>query len=204
MKNVLTILITTFIGALCGAAPAAGTNSPADLKILSRAEWGAKAPVSPMKAHKPARITIHHTATLQKPERALTEKMKALQEFSQHEGKLDNGKPKPAWPDVPYHYYVDCKGNVAEGRDVAFVGDTNTEYDPGGHVLIVLEGSFGKEQLAEAQLVALRKMILWVATRYSIPPEKIGGHKDFADTQCPGENLYKKLPEFRKLLSDSK
>ena len=70
-----------------------------DVPILTRAAWDASPPVAEMKPHKISRVTIHHTATLQKPERALTEKMQALQKFSQNPGTLGNGKAKPAWPE---------------------------------------------------------------------------------------------------------
>ena len=179
----------------------APTNAPAGLKILTRKEWGANVPVAAMKSHKPTRITVHHTATLQKPDGSLKDKMKALQKFSQHEGKLGNGKPKPAWPDVPYHFYIDCKGGVAEGRDVNFVGDTNTEYDPTGHVLVVLEGNFEEEQPTEAQLASLRKMVSWLAARFQVAAADVKGHMDYAQTQCPGKNLHEYLPKLREMLN---
>jgi hypothetical protein len=182
------------------AAQKADTNGPSEIKILSRKEWGAKPPVAEMKRHDPTRITIHHTATLQKPDRLLKQKMRALQDFSQREGKLGDGKPKPAWPDVPYHFYIASNGEVAEGRDVSFIGDTNTKYNPSGHVLIVLEGNFEEEQPTVAQVASLGKMIAWLTKRYDVPPEKIGGHKDFAETLCPGKNLHKLIPEMAKRL----
>ena len=185
---------------------AASTNQvpPADLKMLSRADWRANAPVAAMKAHTPGRITIHHTATLQKPDRSLKDKMQALQKFSQNEGKLGNGKPKPAWPDVPYHFYIDCNGGIAEGRDVNAVGDTNTEYDPTGHVLVVLEGNFEEEQVTDAQWATLVKAASWLAARYRVPSADVQGHKDYAQTLCPGKKLEAKLPELRATLPAAK
>ncbi|HEX5218278.1 MAG TPA: peptidoglycan recognition family protein [Verrucomicrobiae bacterium] len=188
--------------ALMTSSCAASTNQipPADLKILSRADWGAHAPVAAMKSHTPNRITIHHTATLQKPGRSLRDKMQALQKFSQNEGKLGNGKPKPAWPDVPYHFYIDCNGGIAEGHDVNAVGDTNTEYDPTGHVLVVLQGNFEEEQVTDAQWATLVKVVSWLAARYRVPPADVQGHKDYAQTLCPGKRLEAKLPELRATL----
>ena len=191
---------------LAGLLPAIGQTSPpaateSQLKILKRADWGAKPPVAKMKKHAPKRITVHHTATPQKPERALNDKLRALQEFSQKEGKLGNGKPKPAWPDVPYHFYIDCNGGIAEGRDVNFVGDTNTEYDPAGHVLVVLEGNFEEEKVTTAQWDALRHLVAELAMRYGVTPVDVRGHLDYAKTQCPGKALQARLSELRESLA---
>lgn len=202
MKSYSILLAFALLAFSC----AASTNQvpPTDLKILSRADWGAKPPVAAMKAHQPSRITIHHTATLQKPDRSLKEKMQALQKFSQNPGTLGNGKTKPAWPDVPYHFYIDCHGGIAEGRDVNAVGDTNTEYDPTGHVLVVLEGNFEEEQITDAQWTTLVKTVSWLAARYQVPASEMQGHKDYAQTLCPGKKLEARLPELRATLAVTK
>jgi hypothetical protein len=155
-----------------------------------------------MKPHQPDRITIHHTATLQNPERSLADKLRALQQFSQSESQLASGKTKPAWPDVPYHYYIDVHGGVGEGRDVRFAGDTNTEYDPTGHILIVLEGNFEEAIPTESQMATLRSLTAWLAASYDVPSNRIGGHKDFASTACPGTNLQSQLPELRAFIAE--
>lgn len=181
---------------LCSCA-LTGERAPQELEILARSAWGAQPPVAAMLRHTPRRITIHHTAVRQNPGRTLADKLKALQQFSQNPGVLGNGKPKPAWPDVPYHYYIAADGAVAEGREIQFVGDTNTEYDPTGHALVVLEGNFEEEQPTPAQLASLRRMIAWLAGRFDVPAARVGGHQDFARTLCPGRNLQALLPELR-------
>lgn len=200
MKPNSVFLALALAAASCTAASQSTDTPPTELKILSRSDWGAKPPVAAMKTNRPSRITIHHTATLQKPDRSLKDKMQALQKFSQNEGKLGNGKPKPAWPDVPYHFYIDCNGGVAEGRDVHAVGDTNTEYDPTGHVLVVLEGNFEEEQVTDAQWATLVKTVSWLAGRYRVPPANVQGHRDYAQTLCPGKQFEAKLPELRATL----
>jgi N-acetyl-anhydromuramyl-L-alanine amidase AmpD len=175
-----------------------GNNRPSKPQIVSRKEWNAKAPVGKAAKNRPRYITIHHTATLQKPAVPIAQKMRALQDFSQREDRLDTGKFKPVWFDVPYHFYIAADGQIAEGRKLKYVGDTNTEYDPTGHALIVLEGSFNKEQPTAPQLESLRQLTVWLARRYKIPPEAIKGHGDYAKTACPGENLKKLLPDLRK------
>jgi hypothetical protein len=177
-------------------------SPPPDLTILTRADWNARPPVAEMKSHQPGHITIHHTATRQNPQRSLADKLQGLQKFSQNEGKLASGRTKPAWPDVPYHFYIDCHGAVAEGRDVNFVGDTNTEYDPTGHVLVVLEGNFEEETVTEAQWATLQKLVAWLTARYRVSPEKVQSHQDYAKTLCPGKDLYRRLNELRQTLGN--
>lgn len=169
--------------------------------IISRAEWKASKPIGEGKKHKIEFITIHHTATKQRTDLTIETKLKNLQAFSQREDKLASGKTKPAWFDVPYHYYIAVDGKIAEGRELDYAGDTNTEYDPTGHALIVLEGSFGTDKPNAAQLESLKAMVKWLAKKYKVSGEKIKGHRDYAETGCPGANIEKLYPELRRLVS---
>jgi N-acetylmuramoyl-L-alanine amidase len=194
-------LAVAALALVCACRPnASGPLAPAGVRFLSRTAWGANAPVLPMKRHTPFRITIHHTATRQAPERSLVEKMRVLQRFSQREDSLAGGRRKPQWADVPYHLYVAVDGQVAEGRDWRYVGDSNTPYDPTGHFLIVLEGSFDSDTLTSAQRAALDALVVAAARRWHIPPERIAGHRDYAQTRCPGRNVYVELPRLRALV----
>jgi hypothetical protein len=171
-----------------------------DVPIVSRAEWGARDPVLPMREHRIERITIHHTATRQDRARSLTDKLRGLQAFSQRDDSLGDGRKKPAWADVPYHYYIAVDGSVGEARSWRYVGDSNTPYDPTGHLLIVVEGNFEDEQLTEPQMQALESLITSFARRFAVPGERLGAHKDYASTRCPGKNLYAELPRLRELI----
>ena len=174
-----------------------------EVHIVSRRAWGAKEPLGEMKRQTPSHITVHHTATPQKRRVSLEEKMRNLQAFSQSEGALaGGGRRKPAWPDVPYHFYISVDGRIAEARDIQFVGDTNTDYDPTGHVLIVLEGNFEKERPSVQQLRALDDLSLWLAVSWKIPAAKIKAHRDYAATACPGKNLLMELPRLRKDIAE--
>ncbi|MDQ3951286.1 MAG: N-acetylmuramoyl-L-alanine amidase, partial [Gemmatimonadota bacterium] len=142
------IAVAAALALACGCRPRPSELlAPAGVRLLPRAAWDASAPVLAMKTHTPDRITIHHTATRQMPTRPLAEKMQALQRFSQREGSLADGRRKRQWADVPYHMYIAVDGEVAEGREWRYVGDSNTPYDPTGHFLIVLEGSFDSDTL---------------------------------------------------------
>ncbi|MCB8933113.1 MAG: N-acetylmuramoyl-L-alanine amidase [Chthonomonadaceae bacterium] len=165
--------------------------------MIEREAWGAAPPVLAMRPHRPSRITIHHTGTPQRPDLTTAQKIKNLQLFSQREDKLADGRTKPAWGDVPYHYYIGVDGQIAVGRDDRFAGDTNTEYDPAGHVLVVVEGNFENETVNEAQMRSLWNVVWWLAQRDHIPSAEIQSHKDFAQTDCPGADLYARLDALR-------
>lgn len=191
--------------ALTAPSPSASQDNAPSLadkpNILARKEWKGKDPIGEMKRHTPKHITIHHTAANQKINESIEQKMRSLQSFSQSQSKLETGRIKPAWPDVPYHFYISADGQIAEGRDLRFAGDTNTDYDPTGHILLVLEGNFEKEKPTSAQLQALHLLLTWLAEGWHIPASEIKGHLDYASTACPGKYLESEIPRLQKIIS---
>lgn len=197
MPSKIPFLILIFFGFFAGPV-SAQQEIEEKLNIITREQWDAAPPKSEMIPHIPQFITIHHTGTTSKPGVSIKSKMQALQKFSFSEGKLGNGNPKKAWADVPYHYYIASNGSIAEGRKLLFEGDSNTDYDLTGHILIVLEGNFEVENLSNEQFMSLLNLVVSLSQEYNVPPEKITGHKDQAETLCPGSNLYNVLPLLRK------
>jgi hypothetical protein len=134
-----------------------------------------------MEPHTIDRLTVHHTAApISDPADAPTH-LRGHQAF--HQG--DRG-----WPDIAYHYLIGPDGTVFEGRDPAFRGDTATDYEPGGHLLVCVDGDFDRDEPNDAQLAALVDMLALGAATYQVDPSTIGGHRDFAATSCPGDLLY--------------
>ena len=195
--------VLALLGLLAACAP---TTPPAPgpeahgVDLVTRDAWGAAPAVGPMRPHEIDRITVHHTAWNQQPERPLDDKLQALQRFSQSEEEVAPGRMKEAWADIPYHYYIDVHGRVAEARSVRYAGDTNTDYDPAGHLLIVLEGNFEEDEPTAEQLASLERMLRWGASRWDIPADRVDGHDDHASTLCPGRNLKRHLPALRQAL----
>lgn len=174
----------------CSLAAQSTSEEPS---IITREEWNAEDPVLKMIPHTPRFITIHHTGMPQKPELSIHEKLRGLQNFSQKDSELANGKIKKAWADVPYHFYISTSGEIAEGRNVNYQGDSNTDYDLNGHLLIVVEGNFNKEKVLPAQWESLKQLVSHVSEKYNIPLSTVSGHKDLAETTCPGDDLYRRL-----------
>ena len=166
--------------------------------LVTRAQWGAEpANEALMKPHVLKAIIVHHTSVKQQPKLTLEQKLRGLQSFSMKPGTVGT-RPKPAWGDVPYHFYIDAAARTGEGRDMRFMGDTNTPYDTNGYVQIVVEGHFDEEQPSEAILEALAKLTSWIVKTQGIPPASITGHNDHASTDCPGVNLKAFLPELKR------
>jgi hypothetical protein len=147
-----------------------------------------------MRPHQPYSIIIHHTGVKQNTRLGLQEKLRGLQNFSQAPRKMADGRTLPAWPDLPYHFYIGADGTIAEGRDVLFAGDTNTKYDTTGHIQVVLEGNFDIEHPSEPQIAALKRVLSWQAEIWRVPASAISVHQDHASTKCPGKNLAAIIP----------
>jgi hypothetical protein len=187
------------LGALAvEAAPPALAQLGEAPPIVPRSAWGAKPPnTEMMKKQTPREIVIHHTSVRQQPKISLERKLRGLQSFSQRPGTV-NGRPKVAWGDMPYHFYIDAAGRIGEGRDVGYAGDSNTKYNTADRIQIVVEGHFDKEEPATTQLAALDQLVVWLARKYRVPAGKVTGHDDHTSTDCPGRHLKSYLPMLRE------
>ena len=153
-------------------------GQPEKPRIISRAEWGSLEITEGYTPHTLDRITIHHDGSEFYGDPVA--RMRSLQSGSRNRG----------WVDIPYHFLIDLEGKIYEGRPLQFVGDTATEYDPTGHALITVMGNYEVQEINQAQLNAIVDMASWLCYEYSLPPELIKGHRDYAATACPGANLY--------------
>lgn len=150
-----------------------------------------------MKEHKIVRITIHHVGMEVGDQVSAVDAMQRLQKFCQTPQKLEDGRTRAAWPDIPYHFIIQRDGTICEARDYRFAGDTNTKYNPSGHLLICLNGDLEKQPLPAAQYEAAVALCTYFCATMSLSPADIHGHKDYAETDCPGKNMYPRLPDLR-------
>jgi hypothetical protein len=138
--------------------------------------------------HRITHVTLHHTGDSRPLERQddPIARLRGLQSW----GASDRN-----WWDVPYHYLLDLDGRIFEGRDYHFMGETNTAYDPGGHFLISVIGNYARQEATPAQLDAIADMMAWALREFDLPLDRIGGHYNYAQTDCPGTNLRKYLED---------
>jgi len=147
--------------------------------------------------HKITNVTLHHTGDsrpLLHADSAVF-RLRGIQRW----GASDRN-----WWDVPYHFLLGLRGEIFEGRDYRFMGETNTAYDPGGHFLISVIGNYQVQEPTQAQLNSIADLMAWALDEFDLPLEKIGGHYNYADTGCPGQHLRKYLEDgtFRRMVAE--
>ena len=90
------------------------------------------------------------------------------------------------WVCIGYHYVIRKDGTVELGR-------------PHYHTIgIHFSGDFMEDRHpTEAQIISGAKLIANICSDYCIPidSDHIKGHRDYMPNDCPGDNLYDKLPE---------
>ena len=173
--------------ALVLSFPAAhGADSLADVErgIVPVAGWGGTpADAAKARAHRISHITLHHQGEPFKPGTDPGAYLRRLQTWS----RTDKG-----WLDIPYHYVIDLDGRIYGARDIAYAGDTNTDYDPKGHALIEVVGNFEEVEPNPQQLAAVVELMAMLAAKYRVSLDEIRSHRDYSDhTVCPGANLYR-------------
>ena len=168
------------------AVEAAELDYPAELAVTRRADWGWVPLERGMPEHSIERITIHHGGVDFPDDKDPVAHLKALQSWSRSDKN---------WIDIPYHFMIDRQGRIYETRPINYPGDTNTEYDPSGHALVEVMGHYEHQVLSEAQLDAMVGIIAFLARKFDVPVDRIAGHKDYADTSCPGKDVYRYLQD---------
>ena len=154
------------------------------------------------------KVVLHHTAeTGVEKGRNPDEVVRSIYAYHAH---------SRGWGDIGYHFIIDPYGQIYEGR-------AGGNFVVGGHVYcnnigtigVSLMGNFEDQKPTKEQLVALGKLLPRLAKFYELDltateefhgkklPNLIG-HRDLAATACPGKNLYKLLPQIKKILEGSK
>jgi hypothetical protein len=171
----------------CASTKIKPTKEISNTKIFARQDWHSLPITTGYNKHTIKKITLHHGGVEYKKDRRTDQYLRSLQFWSRRD--------RP-WPDIPYHFIIDLEGKIWEGRPLQFSGDTNTEYDPTGHALIVLVGNYEVQEVSQKQLDAMIDLMVSLCREYNLNPNVIAGHKDYShNTDCPGKNLYRYLED---------
>jgi hypothetical protein len=184
-RSALRAALALLSGALLAAAPCqAQTLADVGRGIVPVQDWGGTpADAARARTQVITHITLHHQGEPFKPGTDPRRYLRNLQTWS---------RTTKGWLDIPYHYIIDLDGHVYAGRDIAYAGDTNTEYDPTGHALIEVVGNFEEVEPNARQLDAVVNLMAMLADRYHVGLDAIASHRDYSNnTVCPGANLYR-------------
>jgi hypothetical protein len=119
------------------------------------------------------------------------------------------------WSDIAYNWLVDPNGVVYEGRGGGdnVLGAHFCGYNAGTMGVCML-GNFQQVEVSQKAFDNLLKVLTWKACARNLDPNQIAfhpssglqlyrvsGHRDGCSTECPGDNLYKLLPQIRSRIS---
>lgn len=156
-----------------------------DLHIITREEWGARAPKSPADnlSIKPAPyVIIHHSAGASCNTQAACQlKMKGIQNYH-----MDNKN----WFDIGYNFVVGEDGNVYEGRGWGKKGAHSIPYNNKSIGICIL-GDYRSRTPNVAAVEAISKLIAYGVSNNEIKSDyKLLGHRQTWATNCPGDDLF--------------
>jgi hypothetical protein len=174
---------------LSGCAVWRHGSDPGALRVHSVDDWGGQASAAPAVAQPLTRLTVHHQGERWKTGDDVPAYLRRLQTWS---------RQARGWVDIPYHYIVAPDGQVYAARPVTIAGDTNTAYDPHGHLLVMLLGNFEEQEPTPEQWRSTVRLIAQLLDEHRIDASAVGAHRHFAsNTVCPGANFYKRFDELR-------
>jgi N-acetylmuramoyl-L-alanine amidase len=186
---------------LCGGAVSA--NADGLPRVYSRKEWGAAQPKHPPKVldRPPDHIIVHHTAS-PNVGAISREHAFALSRQIQHFHMESRG-----WDDIGEQLTISRGGHIMEGRagtldaierNGLVVGAQSLHHNR--HTLgIENEGTYMKDAVPDRLWNSLVEVCVWLCAAHNLDPATaIVGHRDYNSTDCPGDVLYRRLPELRK------
>jgi N-acetylmuramoyl-L-alanine amidase len=190
-RQLLRLAGSAGLASMVGACSSAATSTPrvrlasaTSAPLLCRDAWGARPARAGGKRHTITRMTLHHEAVVLGDNSNAPGRLRQDQRYHQDQ---------KGWVDIAYHVGVDRNGNIYELRDTAIAGDTATDYDTTGHFLVLCEGDFDQEVVSEAQLHGTALAFAWASQNFRVATSTLAGHRDLAQTSCPGANLYAHL-----------
>ncbi|CAL1547515.1 unnamed protein product [Lymnaea stagnalis] len=164
----------------------AGTVPGGCPHIVTRSEWGARAPKSISYLTHPVQYAfIHHAESSECfSQSACASQVRGFQNYHMdHNG----------WSDIGYSFLIGGDGSVFEGRGWDKVGAHTEGYNSVGLAFCFI-GSFSTKAPPDIQIQRARQMIACGVSSGKISTAyKLRGHRDVNQTDCPGTVLWNLL-----------
>ena len=182
---------------------------PFTAKVITTAQWGSKPPNSNFPSTTPRYIVIHHTDNNNPPNSPSKGTLSGAISFArsiQNDHMNRNG-----WSDSGHNFLNTTSGLLLEGRHGSIdavkqgfcVQSAHAAQDPGrlanGNQSpgIENEGNFMTFNMGQNQWDSLVDLCVSICESCNINPKNIRGHRDFSNTDCPGDWLYSQLPQLQ-------
>jgi len=185
-------------------------------KVIPTSEWKAQSPqpgTSPFSITTPQYVIVHNTDNQNPPHDPSQHTLDGAKEFARtiQQGHFDRG-----FSDSGHNFLNTTGGFILEGRHGSLdavkkgncVQSAHAAQDPGklagGNQSpgIENEGNFMTFQMEQQQWDSLVELCVSLCSTCNISPKNIRGHRDFSDTDCPGDWLYAQLPLLRKEVAE--
>lgn len=99
--------------------------------------------------------------------------------------------------DIGYHYVIDIHGIIHTGRDVNTAGGHCKSHNNDSIGICYVGGvdkkMVMKDTLNDNQYKSLIQLLKDLCVNYSISPDNIYGHRDFAPTGCPSFDVKERI-----------
>ncbi len=190
---------------------------PFTATVKTTSEWGARSPQAgtfPFRKTAPRYVIVHHTDNKNPPHDPSQESIEGAIRFARNIQKFH--MDERGWSDSGHSFLNTTGGFILEGRhgslDAVKKGFciqsahaaqdrgklANGNQSPG----IENEGNFMTFQMGQKQWDSLVELCASLCDSCKISPANIKGHRDFSNTDCPGDWLYSQLPRLRKEVTD--
>jgi N-acetylmuramoyl-L-alanine amidase len=152
-------------------------------RIVTRAEWGARAPTSITYISQPVpRVFVHHTAGAScSTQAACSAEVRSIQNYHMD----TNG-----WSDIGYNFLIGEDGNAYEGRGWDRVGAHASDYNSVALGFSVMGTYSTTPPNAAAQTVVQQLISCGVSLGKLSSVYRLHGHRDGGCTECPGQAFY--------------
>ncbi len=200
-------VLRAMIGLAAADAVVFGEESRADAdampRIYTRAEWGAVPPRHRPRVldRPPDHIIVHHTASPNTDDLSRAHAFALSREIQRYHME-HNG-----WDDIGEQLTISRGGFVMEGRAGSLPAIESGRLVVGAQSLhhnfhtigIENEGTYTTDDVPARLWDALVDVCAWLCRCYRLDPgSAIVGHRDYNQTECPGDVLYRRLPGLRR------
>jgi N-acetylmuramoyl-L-alanine amidase/FG-GAP-like repeat len=188
------------IGTLGGSAVAAA-NRPT---IYTRAQWGADESIRGAPEYGEVNgAFVHHTVNAN--DYSASDVPEIIRGIYAYHVK------SRGWKDIGYNFVVDRFGRIWEGRyggvDRPVIGAHTQGYNDDAFAMSAI-GTYTSKVPEATVLSAYQQLFAWKFSVHGVDPRRpviydgeswpaVAGHRDAALTECPGQQLYERLPTIR-------